>query len=105
MYASINDYEARHGTPDDAVRVSTLLSDAESFVREYVGTRYDDDVPGHVVALVCGMAHRALQPWADGLKSESFVDSYTASYVTNGGGAALYLTSDEVGMLRGPVIA
>lgn len=35
--ATIDDYMARHGTPDDPAQVATLIGDAESLVREVAG--------------------------------------------------------------------
>jgi hypothetical protein len=105
MLADIDAYTTRHGTPSDAGQVGTLIADADSLVHSYAGTKYDTDPPGWVVGLVCGMAHRAATLPA-GVRAESFTDAYSISYAAEGsGGAGVWITSDELAVLVGGVVA
>ena len=102
-YADLAAYTARYGTPDDSARVTTLLADAESLMREFAGDRLDGSaLPSWVTGLACTVVHRAVTN-DEGLKSVSFVDAYSASYADPSTG--LFLTQEEQRLLAGPVIA
>ena len=62
-FATLEDYEARYGKPEDAERVETLLADASAFIASQPGfaVREGDDLQAAALtAVTCALVNRKM---------------------------------------------
>jgi hypothetical protein len=101
VLATIVDVQARHSQPlSDAeqARAAVLLADATAIAYAQVPD-LPDPPPPTAVGVICTAVLRALATPADGIRSET-VGGYSRTAAHEGGG--LYLTDDELDLLRAP---
>lgn len=103
-FATVDDYEARYGEVEDAVRVETLLDDASAFIVAQPGFRLlAPGEPGsdlqqlNLVRVTCSVVHRSLSAGdLAGLSSVSQgAGGYTATVNIYNPGEDFYLTKAE----------
>lgn len=83
---------------EQQARVAVLIADATALARARVAT-LSTPPPATAVGVICTAVLRALSAPPDGNKSET-VGGYTRTAAHAGGG--LYLTDDELDLLRPP---
>lgn len=117
-FATLDDYEARYGTPSDPNRVDTLLGDASAFIASLPGFEMRDDDPvfaANLTRVTCAVVNRAMLAGdMAGIQSYSetavgisaSITPYNPSgdfYLTKAEKAALGITGSRIGTIQ-PVI-
>ncbi|MEV6448454.1 hypothetical protein [Amycolatopsis sp. NPDC051716] len=102
--ATVTDVQARTDaqlSPEQEARVAVLIADASALARQRVPD-LPDPPPATTPGVICTAVLRALASPADGNTSET-VGGHSRTAAHAGGG--LYLTDDELDLLRPPVPA
>lgn len=103
-FATLEDYEARYGKPEDAARAETLLADASAFIASQPGfaVRGGDDLQAAALtAVTCALVNRKMLAGAyAGFSNVSQgAGGYTASAAVYNPSGDFYLTKQERRML------
>lgn len=98
--ATVDDYIARYGEPDDPARVAVLLGDASAFIASQPG--FPEGEPSGLLSLsltvvTCSVVHRALSAggWAGLSNISQGAGGYTASATVYNPSGDFYLTKQE----------
>ena len=99
-FATVEDYEARHGEAEDQDRVETLLADASAFIAAYPGFVHregDSLQAANLVRVTCAVARRVLSAGdLAGVSSYSqTAGSYTVQVSPANSGEDFYLTAAD----------
>lgn len=104
QFATVDDYIARYGEPDDPDRVAVLLGDASAFIASQPG--FPEGEPSELLSLsltvvTCSVVHRSLSAGKfAGLSNVSQGgDGYTASATVYNPSGDFYLTKQEKRLL------
>lgn len=98
-FATVEDYAARYGQPDDPDQVTVLLGDASAMIASQPGFAIRDDQvwQANLTAITCAVVHRAVMAggWAGLSNVSQGADGYSASASIYNPGGDLYLTRNE----------
>lgn len=98
-FATVDDYAARYGQPDDPDRIGALLLDASAMIASKPGfaMRDDDAWKASLTAITCAVVHRAVgsDAWAGMSSVSQGADGYSASASIYNPSGDLFLTTNE----------
>lgn len=104
QFATVDDYIARYGEPEDPERVAVLLGDASAFIASQPG--FPEGEPSELLSLAltvvtCSVVHRSLSAgaWAGLSNVSQGGDGYTASATVYNPSGDFYLTKQEKRLL------
>lgn len=106
-FATVDDYAARYGTPDDESRVEALLEDAAAMLaaafRRHFGRAYEegysDDFDASATAVCCAVVSRAVNVPSGMVGVTQFTQTggpYSASFSSANPTGDLYLSKSDL---------
>lgn len=103
-FATVDDYIARYGEPEDPTRVAVLLGDASAFIASQPG--FPEGEPSELLSLslavvTCSVVHRSLSAgaWSGFSSVSQGAGGQTASVTLSNPSGDFYLTKQERRML------